>query len=300
MIRVGTRGSKLALWQAHYTQNILQKAGLDSEVIIVKTQGDKIQHLGFDKLEGKGFFTKEIEDELLAGAFDMAVHSMKDMPTVQPDGLVLGAVSYRADPRDLLLIHNHKVDTTAPLRLQSGCVVGTSSIRRKTQIVALNDTVTTKDIRGNVPTRIQKLRDGQFDAIVLAAAGVSRLEVDISDLTALHLHPKEFVPAPAQGVLAYQCRLDDMQTRKMMADILHDRDVSQVVKVERTVLKMMDGGCHVPLGVHCSRDKVGNYRVEGAYSDGTGRPLTRVSLSQSTTAQLAQRTYSALTSGTDT
>jgi hydroxymethylbilane synthase len=300
MIRIGTRGSRLALWQAHYTQDLLKQVGLESEIIIIKTQGDNVQHLGFDKLEGKGFFTKEIEDELLAGNVDMAVHSMKDMPTTQPEGLVLGAVSYREDARDILLIRNDKVDTSAPLRLQSGAVVGTSSVRRKAQIMDLNPNVTTKDIRGNVPRRIDKLREGQFDAIVLAAAGLARLDLDVSDLTAMHLHPKEFVPAPAQGVLAYQCRLDDMPTRKMLAQHLHDALVSQVIKVERTVLQMMDGGCHVPLGVYCQRDKNGNYRVEAAFqADGEDR-LRRVSLSQSTTVTLADKVYNALLSFTTT
>lgn len=300
MIRIGTRGSKLALWQAYYTQDLLKQAGLESEIVIIKTQGDNVQHLGFDKLEGKGFFTKEIEDELLAGNVDMAVHSMKDMPTTQPQGLVLGAVSYREDARDVLLINNDKVDTSAPLRLQSDAVVGTSSVRRKAQVVDLNPSVSTKDIRGNVPRRIEKLRQGQFDAIVLAAAGLARLGLDVSDLTVLHLHPKEFVPAPAQGVLAYQCRLDDLPTRKMMATHLHDDLVSQVVKVERTVLQKMDGGCHVPLGVYCQRDKNGYYRVEAAFQAADDHNLRRVSISQSTTATLADQVYTALLSSTAT
>lgn len=296
MIRIGTRGSKLALWQANYTQVKLQEAGLDSEIVVIKTQGDKVQDLGFDKLEGKGFFTKEIEDELLEGSIHMAVHSMKDMPTSQPEGLTLGAVSYREDARDVLLIKPDMVDRSQNLRLKAGCVVGTSSVRRKAQLLHLNSDISTEDIRGNVPTRIQKLVDGQFDAIVLAAAGLARLQVDTGDLVVVHLHPKEFVPAPAQGVLAYQCHMDDLATRRTLLH-LHDDLVHHCVRVERQVLQMMDGGCHVPLGVHCSQDQMGYYHVDAAYSPGVDAPMRRVSMSQSTVSGLAQKVHAAILKG---
>jgi hydroxymethylbilane synthase len=292
-LRIGTRGSKLALWQANYTKHILDKAGIESEIVIIKTQGDNIQHLGFDKLEGKGFFTKEIEDQLLDGKVDMAVHSMKDMPTSQPDGLVLSAVSYREDPRDTLLIRKDKVDRTQDLRLVKGAIVGTSSVRRKAQILDLNPNVQTKDIRGNVPTRIQKMQDGNFDAILLASAGITRLELDLSDMEVIHLHPREFVPAPAQGVLAYQCRLEDYEVRKVLLK-LHDPDVVQCTNVERKVLKMMDGGCHVPLGVYCERDINNNFHAYAAYQPPGEPNLKRVTLSQSTTFGLAEKVFEEL------
>jgi len=194
---IGSRGSDLALWQAHFMQDELRAIGHDSEVIVIKTQGDRVQDLTFDKLEGKGFFTKEIEDQLLAGAIDVAVHSMKDLPTTSPDGLLIAGVSYREEPTDTLLIKKEAVDTGAPLRIMAGSVIGTSSARRKSQLADLNSNITTEDIRGNVPTRIQKLRDGHMQAIVLASAGLERLQLDVSDLEVVRLHPREFVPAPA-------------------------------------------------------------------------------------------------------
>lgn len=292
-LRIGTRGSKLALWQAYFTQDKLKESGIDSEIVIIKTQGDNIQHLGFDKLEGKGFFTKEIEDQLISGAVDMAVHSMKDMPTTQPDGLVLSAVSYREDPRDTLLIRKESVDLSQDLRLKTGSTIGTSSVRRKAQLLHLNSSLKTKDIRGNVPTRIEKLRSGDFDGIVLASAGLKRLNLDVSDLEVINLHHREFVPAPAQGVLAYQCQSDNIEVRKLMLN-LHDEDVAQCTNVERRVLQLMDGGCHVPLGVFCERDINQNFHVSAAFKAEGDKELRTVYLSQSTTFGLAQKVFEAL------
>ncbi len=292
-IKIGSRGSKLALWQAHYLQGLLNDKGIDSEVIIIKTQGDKIQHLGFDKLEGKGFFTKELEDALIAGDIDMAVHSMKDMPTESPAGLCLTALSYRDDPADTLIIQKDKVDMTADFRLKEGAIVGSSSARRKSQMLSLRPDVTMKDIRGNVPTRIEKLRNGEFDAILLAQAGLNRLALKLDDLEVIRLHPREFVPAPAQAVLAYQCKVDDIRVRKLLMQI-HNQDVAELTNVERKVLNMMDGGCHLPLGVYCRRDEMGYYHAEAYYSaneDGKGK---KISLSLSTTNDMAQRIYNQL------
>ena len=292
-IKIGSRGSKLALWQAHYLQGLLNDKGIDSEVTIIKTQGDKIQHLGFDKLEGKGFFTKELEDALTAGDIDMAVHSMKDMPTESPVGLCLTALSYRDDPADTLIVNKDKVDMTADFRLVENAVVGSSSARRKSQMLSLRPDVTMKDIRGNVPTRIDKLRNGDFDAILLAQAGLNRLGLQLDDLEVIRLHPREFVPAPAQAVLAYQCRVDDIRIRRLLKQI-HNQDVAELTNVERKVLNMMDGGCHLPLGVYCRRDDMGYYHAEAYYSpteDGNGK---KISLSLSTTNDMAQKIYDQL------
>ena len=292
-IKIGSRGSKLALWQAHYLQGLLQDNGIYSEVTIIKTQGDKIQHLGFDKLEGKGFFTKELEDSLSAGDIDMAVHSMKDMPTESPAGLCLTALSYRDDPADTLLISKDKVDMTADFRLVEGAIVGSSSARRKSQMLSLRPDVTMKDIRGNVPTRVEKLRNGDYDAILLAQAGLNRLELELNDLEVIRLHPREFVPAPAQAVLAYQCRVDDIRIRKLLMKI-HNPDVAELINVERKVLNMMDGGCHLPLGVYCRKDDMGYYHAEAYYSateDGNGK---KVNISLSTTNGMAQKIYDKL------
>lgn len=292
-IKIGSRGSKLALWQAHYLQDRLQEHNIDSEIIVIKTRGDQIQHLSFDKIEGKGFFTKELEDALLQGDIDMAVHSMKDMPTTSPEGLCLTAVSYRENPADTLLIRKECLDKAQDFRLKSNAVVGSSSARRKSQMTTLRPDVTMEDIRGNVPTRINKLREGQFDAIILAKAGLNRLELDLDDLEVIDLHPSEFVPAPAQGVLAYQCRVQDLPTRRLLKKI-HHSEVSTVTNVERRVLQMMDGGCHLPLGVYCHKDSNGYYHVEAYFGKDPDKPGKKVSISYSTTSGLADKVYQSL------
>ena len=289
---IGTRGSKLALWQAHYTQAQLREAGIESELRIIKTQGDRIQHLTFDKLEGKGFFTKEIEDALLAGEIDLAVHSMKDLPTTAPAGLVITAVSYRANPADWLLVRPESYTPGARFGLADNSTVGTSSARRKAQIKDLHPTLTTQDVRGNVPTRIEKLRRGDFDGLLLAAAGLERLELDLSDLHIVKFHPREFVPAPAQGVLAFQTRQEDVATRRQLQH-LHHTQVSAVTNVERKVLNLLDGGCQLPLGVYCELDTQGGYHVWAAYAESAEGPLQRCQLSSSTHDGLAERVIAA-------
>lgn len=291
---IGSRGSALALWQAHFMQDQLRSVGHESEVIIIKTKGDQIQHLSFDKIEGKGFFTKEIEDQLLAGTIDVAVHSMKDLPTSSPDGLRIAATSYREDPSDTILILPDHYDASEPLRIRKETVVGTSSARRKAQLKDLNPSVVTEDIRGNVPTRIQKLREGQFGAIVLATAGLNRLALDLTDLQVVQMHPREFVPAPAQGVLAYQTREEDIEMRKIIAKI-GDLDVARRTNVERKVLQMMDGGCHLPLGVYCEQDQLGNYHTWGAMASSVDATVRRSKVSQSTFVGLAEEMYKQLT-----
>lgn len=250
-IRIGTRGSKLALWQAHFTKDRLEQAGYEVELKIITTKGDAIQHLSFDKIEGKGFFTKEIEDVLLDGSVDLAVHSCKDMPTENPPGLKIAAFSHRADPADVLLIKSSSLDRSQPLNLAPDAVVGTSSARRKAQLLALQPGLTMKDIRGNVPTRMRKLNEGQFDAIVLAAAGLDRLEADIGDLVRFDLPVSMFIPAPAQGILAYQVRADDERMSEVL-EHLHDQDAFFFVDMERRVLAAFHGGCQMPLGVHAT------------------------------------------------
>lgn len=287
IIRIGTRGSKLALWQAHFVQDQLKEIGVDSELSIIKTKGDKIQHLSFDKIEGKGFFTKEIEEALLRGDIDMAVHSMKDLPTETPEGLVITAVSYREDPADCLLIRPDAVLEGQLLQLKSNAIVGTSSARRKAQMLDFRKDIKIEDIRGNVPTRIEKLRQKKFDAILLAAAGLSRLALDISDLKVIKFNPKEFVPAPAQGVLAFQTQKEDKASRRILKQI-HHAEVAAATNVERKVLQLLDGGCHMPLGVYCEKDHMGNYHVWAAKADRWDGAVKRVRLSSSTSFNLAE------------
>ncbi|MCW3076334.1 MAG: hydroxymethylbilane synthase [Bacteroidetes bacterium] len=254
-IIIGTRGSELALWQANYTKQLLEEKGYKAELKIIATEGDRSQqwNTSFDKLEGKGFFTKELEEALLNKEIDLAVHSHKDLPTTSPDGLLIAGVSKREDPSDILLIRKEKVDEKEKWGLKKNAVVGTSSARRKSQLLAFRPDIELKDLRGNVPTRINKLRDGEYDAILIASAGIERLELDIEDLYSEKLDPSEFVPAPAQGVLAWQIREDDNNILSII-DEISDFDVLIKINIERTILNLFDGGCHLPLGAYCDTE----------------------------------------------
>jgi len=294
-IKIGTRGSRLALWQAEFLKSQLAEIGVESELTIIKTKGDKIQDIGFDKMEGKGFFTKEIEDALLRGDVDMAVHSMKDMPTNSPEGLVITAVSYREDPADWLLIRKESVDTNLDLKLKKNAIVGTSSARRKAQMLDFRDDIELRDIRGNVPTRIEKLRQGDFDAVLLAGAGVQRLELDVSDLEVLKFNVREFVPAPAQGVLAFQTCVGDKDTRRILKKI-HHSDVAKCTNIERKVLNLLDGGCQLPMGAYCERDADGNYHLWVAKAKAWDGEVKRVRLSSSTSFELPETAIKKLNS----
>jgi hydroxymethylbilane synthase len=254
-IIIGSRGSDLALWQANHVKKQLEDLGHHVEIKIIITQGDAIQNLSFDKLEGKGFFTKEIENELLAETIDVAVHSHKDLETNPPTGLKIAAVSKRENPSELLLINKKKVDAESfsLFKLKENSIIGTSSARRKSLVRLYRRDLEIKELRGNVPTRIQKLRDGNYDAILLAKAGVERLKIDLSEFFVQVLSPTDFVPAPAQGVLALQIREKD---KKMFSIInqLNDAAVEKQIAIERKVLNLMDGGCQLPLGVYCENE----------------------------------------------
>lgn len=262
---IGSRGSDLALWQAHFAQDRLKELGVDTEIKIIKTQGDKIQHLSFDKMEGKGFFTKEIEASLLDKEIDLAVHSHKDLETTSPEGLTIAAVSYRANPTDVILIREEAFDDNLPFSFKEKAIVGTSSARRKSQILKLRQDVQIKDIRGNVPTRIEKLRSGDFDAILLAAAGLERIEPDLKGLLKMEMDPSIFIPAPAQGVLAFQIRKEDEATNKIIAQ-MNDHKVAERIKIEREILKYMQGGCQMPLGAYCEESN-GTYIIHVAFAE---------------------------------
>lgn len=246
---IGTRGSRLALWQADHIQQRLGNAGHTCEQRIIKTQGDRIQDLSFDKMEGKGFFTKEIEAELLNGTIDLAVHSCKDLETRDPEGLHIAAIAGRAACEELLIIRHDALDPRMDLELKMHGRVGTSSARRKSQLKMRRSDVTITDLRGNVPTRVEKLRQGEHDAILLAKAGIDRLGLDLSDLHVITLDPRTFIPAPAQGALAVQTRRDDDRANGAAED-LHDDAAHLCVALERAVLFGYKGGCQVPLGVH--------------------------------------------------
>lgn len=254
-IIIGTRGSELALWQANYTKSLLEEKGCQVELKVISTAGDRSQqwNTSFDKLDGKGFFTKELEDALLNKEIDLAVHSHKDLPTTQPEGLIIAGVSKREDPSDILLIRKENVDDTQKWSLKQNAIVGTSSARRKSQLLAFRPDIEIKDLRGNVPTRIKKLRAGEYDAILIATAGVERLQLDLEDLHSENLDPTEFVPAPAQGVLAWQTREEDDDLLSVI-DQISDLDVFVKINIERTILNLFDGGCQLPLGAYCDTE----------------------------------------------
>lgn len=274
MIRIGTRGSELALWQAGYIADLI---GRDrTEIVVIKTKGDKIQNLSFDKMEGKGFFTKEIENALLKKKIDVAVHSMKDLPTDEVPGLMVAAVTEREDPSDLLLIRRECYNPGGALPLFENAVVGTSSLRRVAQLRHLMSSIRVEPLRGNVTTRVRKLREQQFDAIVLAKAGVQRLGIDLESLEVFELPLRLFLPAPAQGALAIQIRADEGELEERLKKLNH-RDTDRSVSAERFFLKFFGGGCHIPLGA-LARIEDERIHLEGVVASVDGRSVIRKSV----------------------
>tara|TARA_B100001287_G_scaffold1985_1_gene1542 strand:+ start:3709 stop:5256 length:1548 start_codon:yes stop_codon:yes gene_type:complete len=255
-IIIGSRGSKLALWQANYIQNQLKNNGIISTIKVIKTKGDVIKNLSFDKIEGKGFFTKEIENELLNKSVDIAVHSLKDLETNQPNGLKIVAIPLRENPSDTLLIKKKYIDSSKPLELVSNAIVGTSSSRRKNQLLFFRKDLVIKDLRGNVPTRIEKLKKGKYHAIVLAKAGLNRLNIDLSDFFVKDLSPSVFIPAPAQGALGIQVRENDHNLIKKLS-FLTNQNTFQNVSFERQILNNIGGGCQSPFGAYSKIDSSG-------------------------------------------
>ncbi|WP_344675127.1 hydroxymethylbilane synthase [Sphingobacterium kyonggiense] len=286
---IGTRGSELALWQANYVKDRLAEINVEAELKIIKTQGDIIQHLRLDKLEGKGFFTKELEEELLSGGIDLAVHSHKDLPTVNPPGLIIAAVSEREDPSELLIVHKDCVDISKRLSLKHNATIGTSSNRRKAQLLSLRPDLEFDDLRGNLQTRVQKLRDEKYDAIMLAKAGIARINMDLSDFHLEEISPVEIIPAPAQGVLAIQIRESDQELFNLLQGI-HDKDVAEAISVERKVLNLFDAGCHAPLGSYC-RKKDGMFQSWTSIADTNEDFPDRVFLQSETVDGLAAKIF---------
>ncbi len=241
---VGTRGSKLALWQANHIAGRLRERhpGLEVTIKHILTTGDKILDVPLAKIGGKGLFTKEIEKELLAGGIDLAVHSLKDMPTLLPPGLSLAAVTARVDPGDALISPQYKTLDNLP----RGARVGTSSLRRKAQLLAYRPDLVIADLRGNLDTRLAKLASQELDAIVLAVAGLARLGWQDRITQIL---PREIcLPAVGQGALAIETRAGDARVLELLA-FLHDGETAAAVTAERAFLNEVEGGCQVPIGV---------------------------------------------------
>nr|WP_217255544.1 hydroxymethylbilane synthase [Thermocrinis albus] len=238
-IRIGTRRSQLALWQANYVKRKLEDMGHTVELVPITTTGDKITDAPLAKIGGKGLFVKEIEEALLRGDIDVAVHSLKDVPTKLPDGLTLGAITERELPYDVLISR----DGQRLENLPTGAVVGTSSLRRKVQIKRMRRDLVIKDLRGNVDTRIRKLDEGQYDAIVLAYAGIRRMGWENRIVQIL----EDFIPAVGQGSMAVEIREDDEKIREVIS-LLDHRESRIRVEAERAFLEVMEGGCQVPMG----------------------------------------------------
>ena len=243
-LRIGSRGSQLALWQANHIAALLRTHGHAVEIEIVKTTGDRLQEIAFAQVGSKGMFTKEIEEALADGRIDLAVHSLKDLPTELPAPFVLAATLRRVDPRDVLV----SVKYTNLAALPQGAKVGTSSQRRRAQLKTLRPDIEAVEFRGNVDTRLRKLAEGQVDAILLAAAGLDRLEK--TEWLRERLDPKDFCPAAGQGALGIETRKDDTATIAAVAFLDH-AETRFAVTVERAALAALGGGCQVPIGIHC-------------------------------------------------
>ena len=268
-IIIGTRSSKLALWQADYVMECLQKKypELHVEKKLMTTKGDKILDAPLAKIGGKGLFTKELEQDMLAGGIDIAVHSLKDMPTEVPDGLIITAITKRYDPGDAFV--SNKVKSLA--ELPQGAVVGTSSLRRKAQLLHARPDLVVKDLRGNVNTRLRKLDAGEYDAAVLAVAGLKRL--GFGDRITEVLPKSMILPAVGQGALAIEAREDDAETRELVT-FLNDEATVACAKAERAFLARVEGGCQVPVGVYATPEDSGLH-VEAVIASLDGKRLYR-------------------------
>src|SRR5712664_2347883 len=253
--KLGTRGSKLAMWQAEWVKRALAGAGVAAELVIIKTRGDAEVDRPLHELEGKGFFTKEIEDALRDGRIDVAVHSLKDLPTSLPAGLMLAAVPLRADPSEALVTRERGVTSIA--ELAAGARLGTSSLRRVAQVRYLRTDLNIVPLRGNVPTRVQKVKEGRdgLDAALLAAAGLERL--DLQGQIAARLDPLDVMPAPGQGALGLEVRADDRKARDTLAP-LEDPASARQVAAERSLLAALEGGCQAPVAAYCGKRDTGS------------------------------------------
>lgn len=245
-VRIGTRGSRLALWQANWIRERLKERypGLKVELVRIRTSGDRIKDVPLAKIGGKGLFVKEIEGALLDGRVDLAVHSMKDVPTELPQGLHIAAITEREDPRDVLISRTGE----ELLRLRKGARIGTSSLRRQIQILRLRPDIKVEPLRGNLDTRLRKLEEGgHFDAIIVALAGLKRMGWD-GKATEL-LPPELLLPAIGQGAIGIETRSDDQKTNGLISFLDHE-ETSIAVKAERTFLKRLEGGCQVPIAAY--------------------------------------------------
>lgn len=273
MIRIATRKSPLALWQAEFVKSELEKfhPGLQVELVPMSTKGDKILDTPLAKVGGKGLFVKELEVAMLEDRADIAVHSMKDVPMEFPESLGLAVICEREDPFDALVSNKYSsID-----QLPKGAIVGTSSLRRQCQLKAKRPDLTIRDLRGNLGTRLGKLDDDQYDAIILAAAGLIRLEMP--ERIAEKISPEMILPAGGQGAVGIECRLDDKQTLDLLAPLNHQATATRVI-AERAVNNRLQGGCQVPIGAFANL-KGENITIEALVGSLDGNKIIQQSIS---------------------
>jgi hydroxymethylbilane synthase len=271
-LRIATRGSELALWQARWVRDAIRATGAaEPEIVTVRTTGDRILDVPLAKIGDKGLFTKELDAALLAGDADLAVHSLKDVPTRLPQGLEIVAVSAREDPRDVLLLRPGLTGGLADLA--AGARVGTSSLRRRAQLRALRPDVHVLDLRGNLNTRLARLDAGDYDGIVLAAAGVHRL--GWSGRVAEYVTADGWLPAVGQGALAVVARTGDARTTAAVA-ALHHPATAAATTAERALLRALEGGCQIPIGALAEVSADGKLTLRGLVADLDGDPVLRV------------------------
>ncbi len=263
---IGSRGSQLALWQSNHVAGVIHGG---AEITVIKTAGDRFLDRALQGQADKGFFTKEIEDELLAGNVDLAVHSLKDLPTELPEGLELGAVSKRAAVADVLLVHPASFDEQQPLPVKPGGVVGATSLRRQSLLRRFAPHLKAAMLRGNVPTRVDKLRNGEYDAIILARAGLDRLQLDLQGLHVYELNPSIWIPAPGQAVMGVELRLGDERVKQALCDF-HDDAAWQAVMAERELLARFEGGCHAAFGAWAQKLDKGGFCIRLGHEDEHG------------------------------
>ena len=268
-MRIATRGSQLALWQANHVKDLLTRnnPGLVIELVVIKTQGDKILDTPLAKIGGKGLFIKELEQAMLAGEADLAVHSMKDVPVEVPDELHFPVMLPREDPRDCLVTHRAGGFEGLP----QGAIVGTSSLRRRSQLHALRPDLQLVDLRGNVTTRLEKLARGDFDAIVLAHAGLRRL--GLTQHVATLFPATQLLPAVGQGIIGIECRRGDSRIESLLAP-LDDADAHHAIAAERGLNARLQGGCQVPIGGHATLDG-GELVLHGLVASLDGKQVVR-------------------------
>jgi hydroxymethylbilane synthase len=270
VVRIGTRASELALLQARLVQNALALRDIKSELVTFKTTGDKNLDQPLSEIGAKGLFTRELEVALSKGKIECAVHSLKDLPTEFPDGLEIAAQLEREDPRDVLIV-NRITGAESITDLPAGSRVGTSSLRRRAQLLALRPDLEVVELRGNVPTRLNKVETGQVHAAILAAAGLIRL--DARQRITMFLDPPDWLPAAGQGAIAIQIRSDDDRMKALAGSLDHE-PTSRSTRAERAFLAALEGGCQVPIGALVA-DVRGTHTLYGMLSDLTGQHIVR-------------------------